>query len=101
LSCSYTSTGVTEYLFWYRQNGRSNPEFLVSTHSAAKGAEVSDVDSRLSVKVTKGEQIHVDLEISSAEVSDSAVYYCALRPTVTGNTRTLYKNLIQSIENKQ
>ncbi|KAK7163330.1 hypothetical protein R3I93_007394 [Phoxinus phoxinus] len=93
LSCSYSSTGVTDYLFWYRQNGRSKPEFLVSTHSAAKESQVSDVDSRLSVNVTKKEQIHVDLEISSAAVSDSAVYYCALRPTVTGNTETQYKNL--------
>ncbi len=35
----------------------------------------------------------VDLIISSAEVTDSAVYYCALRPTVTENTTPLYKNL--------
>ncbi len=93
LSCSYSSSGVTENLFWYRQYGRSNPEFLVATYSTAKETEVSGVDSRFSVKLTKKEKIHVILEISSAAVSDSALYYCALRPTVTGNTSTLYKNL--------
>ncbi|KAG1934813.1 hypothetical protein F2P79_019579 [Pimephales promelas] len=91
LSCSFTASGGQDYLLWYRQYGRSKPEFLVLTYSKAKDAEVSDVDPRFTVKITRGE--HVDLEISSATVSDSAVYYCALRPTVTGNTRTLYKNL--------
>uniref|UniRef100_A0A667WLI1 Immunoglobulin V-set domain-containing protein n=1 Tax=Myripristis murdjan TaxID=586833 RepID=A0A667WLI1_9TELE len=35
----------------------------------------------------------VDLEISSAAVTHSALYYCAVKPTVTGNTQSLYKNL--------
>ncbi|KAK2900776.1 hypothetical protein Q8A67_008891 [Cirrhinus molitorella] len=39
LSCSYSSSGVTENLFWYRQYGRSKPEFLVATYSTAQETE--------------------------------------------------------------
>ncbi|KTF74199.1 hypothetical protein cypCar_00044029 [Cyprinus carpio] len=91
LSCSYSASGGTDYLHWYRQYGRSKPEFLVLIYSSAKQAEVSDVDPRFTVNNTKKD--HVDLKISSAAVSDSALYYCALAPTLTGNTSALYKNL--------
>ncbi|KAF4117483.1 hypothetical protein G5714_002036 [Onychostoma macrolepis] len=93
LSCSFTDSSTTDYLHWYRQYGRSKPEFLVLTYDTEKEAKVSDADPRFTVNVTKRE--HVDLEISSAAVSDSALYYCALVPTVTGNTSALYKNLLQ------
>ncbi|XDV27663.1 hypothetical protein PO909_031163 [Leuciscus waleckii] len=93
LSCSYSSA---DYLYWYRQYPRSAPEFIVHIYDGTTITKKSDVDPRLSVKLTKREQTHVDLEISSAEVSDSAVYYCALRPTVTGNTSALYKNTLPS-----
>ncbi|KAL1280591.1 hypothetical protein QQF64_015191, partial [Cirrhinus molitorella] len=88
LSCSYSSA---RSLFWYRQYPGSTPEFLLIL-DGTKSAKNSDVDPRLSIKLTKREQKHVDLIISSAAVSDSALYYCALRPTVTGNTQALYKN---------
>ncbi|KAL0152131.1 hypothetical protein M9458_052562, partial [Cirrhinus mrigala] len=81
------------YLHWYRQYGRSKPEFLVLTYSSAKEAKRSVIDPRFTVNNTKRE--HVDLKISSAAVSDSALYYCALQPTVTENTSALYKNLLQ------
>uniref|UniRef100_A0A672PZW1 T-cell receptor alpha/delta variable 36.2.12 n=1 Tax=Sinocyclocheilus grahami TaxID=75366 RepID=A0A672PZW1_SINGR len=93
LSCNFSDSGTTDNLHWYRQYGRSKPEFLVLTYSSAKEAQRSDVDPRFTVKVEKRE--HVDLMISSAAVSDSALYYCALQPTVTGNTSALYKNLLQ------
>ncbi|KTF75816.1 hypothetical protein cypCar_00043408 [Cyprinus carpio] len=94
LSCSH-SPAASDDLYWYRQYERSKPEFLVHTYGGAKEVKVSDIDPRFSVKVEKRENIHVDLNISSAAVSDSALYYCALQPTVTGNTSALYKNLLR------
>ncbi len=93
LSCSFSASGGSDYLHWYRQYGRSKPEFLVLTYSSAKEAQHSVEDPRFTASIPKSE--HVDLEISSAAVSDSALYYCALAPTVTGNTSVLYKNLLQ------
>ncbi|KAK7159412.1 hypothetical protein R3I94_005668 [Phoxinus phoxinus] len=91
LSCNY-SVDVNN-LQWYRQYPGSRPEHLILI---TEYSDPPDPSLRLSAKATK-ESKRVDLMISSAEVSDSAVYYCALQPTVTGNTRTLYKNLIYSI----
>uniref|UniRef100_A0A3B5R4G5 Ig-like domain-containing protein n=1 Tax=Xiphophorus maculatus TaxID=8083 RepID=A0A3B5R4G5_XIPMA len=85
LTCSYTKDSAN-YLFWYRQNPGEPPEFLRS-HSPFGGSEHLD---RMTFKGSKEE---MSMTISSAAVTDSAVYYCAVRPTVTGNTRTLYKNL--------
>ena len=91
LSCNYSASGGNDYLHWYRQYGRSKPEFIVLTYDTANDAQESDVDPRFSVNIPKSE--HVDLKISFAAVSDSALYYCALAPTLTGNTSALYKNL--------
>uniref|UniRef100_A0A673N240 Ig-like domain-containing protein n=1 Tax=Sinocyclocheilus rhinocerous TaxID=307959 RepID=A0A673N240_9TELE len=77
LHCTYS----TNSLQWYRQYPGSAPQFLVFSTKLRK--------EKQSTKETNS----VDLIISSAAVSDSALYYCALRPTITGNTRTLYKNL--------
>ncbi|KAK2900779.1 hypothetical protein Q8A67_008894 [Cirrhinus molitorella] len=93
VSCSFSDSVGTDNLYWYRQYGRSKPEFLVLTYDTANEAQRSDVDPRFTVNITK--KGHVDLKISFAEVSDSALYYCALQPTVPGNTSALYKNLLQ------
>ncbi|KAI3374108.1 hypothetical protein L3Q82_005927 [Scortum barcoo] len=82
LSCNYS--GSVDYVCWYQQKSSSSPQLLITEYSEEK--------QRLSLKHDKRKK-EFHLEISSAAVTDSAVYYCAVRPTVTGNSKTLYKNL--------
>ncbi|KAI4880752.1 hypothetical protein NFI96_003004 [Prochilodus magdalenae] len=93
LSCRYEGGGNDPSLHWYRQYPGSRPEFLLLTaESGAYITKAENLDARMSIKVHKEEKKKVDLEISSAAVSDSVLYYCALAPTVTGNPDTLYRN---------
>ncbi|KAK2861044.1 hypothetical protein Q7C36_005210 [Tachysurus vachellii] len=89
LTCTYDQSAG--YLHWYRQKPQSGPEFLlliiISTNYVTKAKQP---DPRLSIKLRK-KQNKVDLEIFPAAVSDSALYYCAMEPTVTQNSNRLYK----------
>ncbi|CAK6984993.1 unnamed protein product [Scomber scombrus] len=87
LSCNYSKA---DSFFWYRQHSGKPPEFLIS--HLENGDVIANPVPGLFVKVSE-DKTQMDLQISSAAVTDSAVYYCALQPTVTGNTKTLYKNL--------
>ncbi|KAI5103939.1 hypothetical protein C0J45_5565, partial [Silurus meridionalis] len=79
LSCRYKTSALTNNnLHWYRQHPKSKPEFLINILQS--GTLASDKPARMDAKIRKDE---VDLIISSAAVSDSALYYCALQPTVT------------------
>ncbi|MEQ2289929.1 hypothetical protein AMECASPLE_038292 [Ameca splendens] len=90
LSYTFSRRAMNDYFFWYRQYPGKPPEFLIS-HTET-GQQLQDPVPGFSCKVS-ADKTQMDLQISSAAVTDSAVYYCAVRPTVTGNTRTLYKNL--------
>ncbi|KAI5630146.1 hypothetical protein C0J50_12624, partial [Silurus asotus] len=83
LSCSYSTSATSSYLHWYRQHQKSKPKFLLYIYDLT-GDKSDSIPPRLDVKVNKISK-QVDLIISSAAVSDSALYYCALAPTVTGN----------------
>ncbi|XP_067309067.1 immunoglobulin superfamily member 3-like [Pseudorasbora parva] len=90
LSCTYE--GSVDSLHWYQQKPGSRSEFLIMIDEASEYvAKASRLNPRVSIKLQKAHK-RVYLQISSTAVMDSAVYYCALRPTVTGNTHTLYKN---------
>ncbi|CDQ81832.1 unnamed protein product [Oncorhynchus mykiss] len=84
LSCNYS--GSPYNLQWYRQYPRSAPKFLLLTTVSSNPSVVNATPPypHLSIKLNK-ERTRLDLEISSADVTDSALYYCALQPTVTGN----------------
>ncbi|XP_016392087.1 uncharacterized protein LOC107726895 [Sinocyclocheilus rhinocerous] len=68
----------------------SKPEFLLLIVESTKTVvPASPLHPHMSIRLRNNNG--VDLEISSAAVSDSALYYCALEPTVTEKPTTLYK----------
>ncbi|XP_055721768.1 uncharacterized protein LOC129813492 [Salvelinus fontinalis] len=100
LSCTYETSSSNIYLYWYQQYPNQAPQFLLCDTLEADITPTSPEEYylegsrvKISCNYTNKERTCVYLEISSAEVTDSALYYCALRPTVTGNTDTLFKNL--------
>ncbi|KAI5607682.1 hypothetical protein C0J50_12405 [Silurus asotus] len=91
LSCSYKKfSGAVNYLHWYRHYPTSKPVFLLNIQESTTFK--SGIPPCLDVELDKTNK-QVNLIISSAAVSDSDLYYCALAPTVTGNPAALYKNL--------
>ncbi|XP_065133009.1 uncharacterized protein [Paramisgurnus dabryanus] len=87
LSCKY-DTQVSN-LQWYRQYHGSRPEYLLLVYESNSVIHADSCFLRLNATVNKMKK-QVDLKISSVKVTDSALYYCALTPTVTGNTTTLF-----------
>uniref|UniRef100_A0AAQ5WY46 Ig-like domain-containing protein n=1 Tax=Amphiprion ocellaris TaxID=80972 RepID=A0AAQ5WY46_AMPOC len=92
LDCLYNSTSPNPYLYWYKQDGNNSPEFILSRVRLDEGNTADDHKKRFSSTLNSTFR-SVPLKIQKLHLSDSAVYYCALRPTVTGNSKTLYKNL--------
>ncbi len=83
LSCNYS--GSARGVHWYRQYAGS-PQFVILEDSGVTTPANPPVPG-ITINHRKTE-IHEDLIISCAKVSDSALYYCDLRPRVTGNTET-------------
>jgi len=86
LICNYTE--LVQNLQWYRQYPGSKPENIILYFETSPKSEPSLHLTAVADKVIK----RMNLTISSTEVKDSAMYYCALEPTVTGNTTAPYKN---------
>uniref|UniRef100_A0A8C2F254 T-cell receptor alpha/delta variable 24.0.5 n=1 Tax=Cyprinus carpio TaxID=7962 RepID=A0A8C2F254_CYPCA len=85
LSCNYS--GSARGVHWYRHYAGSPPQFLILEYSGVTTPANPRIPG-ITINHRKTES-HVDLEISSAAVSDSALYYCALQPTLTGKQTAL------------
>uniref|UniRef100_A0A3B1J7Q8 Ig-like domain-containing protein n=1 Tax=Astyanax mexicanus TaxID=7994 RepID=A0A3B1J7Q8_ASTMX len=88
LSCSYTGSNVYS-IQWYRQYPSSKLVFLL--YITPSGSMSDNRPAGFSAKVQSN---IVNLEISSTAVSDSALYYCALEPTVNNNPAPLCCKLL-------
>uniref|UniRef100_A0A3Q3EIG4 Ig-like domain-containing protein n=1 Tax=Labrus bergylta TaxID=56723 RepID=A0A3Q3EIG4_9LABR len=90
LDCTFETTRTSPTLFWYRQKCNDFPRYMLKSYSdnAEKASEFQTDRFNAAINGTS-----VPLKIQKLQLTDSAVYYCAVKPTVTGNTTTLYKNL--------
>ncbi|GCC19782.1 hypothetical protein chiPu_0018528 [Chiloscyllium punctatum] len=82
LNCRYTAAELAgETLFWYIQTPEEAPRYLLQRYNKQQGDRSKDFTDRFSAHLDK-EKKTIPLSISEAQVSDSAVYYCALSSTL-------------------
>uniref|UniRef100_A0A8C2I7S3 Ig-like domain-containing protein n=1 Tax=Cyprinus carpio TaxID=7962 RepID=A0A8C2I7S3_CYPCA len=80
LQCKYTATTTTTpELFWYIQRANDIPKYMLRKNKY-NGDQGTEFQERFDSAVSSDS---VPLTIKNLRVSDSAVYYCALRSTVT------------------
>ncbi|KAK7163315.1 hypothetical protein R3I93_007379 [Phoxinus phoxinus] len=76
LSCSYDTSSSYVYLYWYRQYPNEEPQYLIfkPARSATRSGNPSDPRFQSTTSDSSTE-----LMINGVTLSDSALYYCALR----------------------
>ncbi len=76
LSCSYSTSSENVWLYWYRQYPNGEPQYLLlkGARSYSSAQHTSDVRFQ-----STASQTSTELTITDVRLSDSALYYCALR----------------------
>uniref|UniRef100_A0A672PCK9 Ig-like domain-containing protein n=1 Tax=Sinocyclocheilus grahami TaxID=75366 RepID=A0A672PCK9_SINGR len=75
LSCSYSSSSEYVVLYWYRQYPNREPQYLLLKGARSRRDEDTS-DGRFNSATTR---TSTELTITDVRLSDSALYYCALR----------------------
>ncbi|KAK6483363.1 hypothetical protein HHUSO_G14853 [Huso huso] len=91
LQCNYT--GAVNNLQWYRQYPGQALEYLLMSFETGGGSKANEKEHRISAELDKDNN-RVFLKLIDTEVTDAAVYYCALSPTVTETHPALYRNYL-------
>uniref|UniRef100_A0A8C1LV20 Ig-like domain-containing protein n=1 Tax=Cyprinus carpio TaxID=7962 RepID=A0A8C1LV20_CYPCA len=82
LMCNYTTTSTNLYLFWYKQLPNRSPTFILNQYTTEP-----DFIKKYSATLNSTPRTF-PLTIKNLHVSDSAVYYCALRPALYKNSNS-------------
>ncbi|KAK9979208.1 hypothetical protein ABG768_012651, partial [Culter alburnus] len=75
LSCSYSTTSNDVYLYWYRQYPNKEPQYLLRKGARSYSYQHTS-DDRFQSTTSR---TSTELTITDVRLSDSALYYCALR----------------------
>ncbi len=75
LSCSYSTSSENVWLYWYRQYPNGEPQYLLLKGARSYSSEHTS-DDRFQSTTSR---TSTELTITDGRLSDSALYYCALR----------------------
>uniref|UniRef100_A0A8C4S3A5 Ig-like domain-containing protein n=1 Tax=Erpetoichthys calabaricus TaxID=27687 RepID=A0A8C4S3A5_ERPCA len=90
LNCSYSTTDSYPILNWYRRYPNQAMQFILYKGARSSSANYKADFAHARFSSTTG-QYSTQLQISDLSLSDSAIYYCALRPTVLYSAQALNK----------
>uniref|UniRef100_A0A8C7HJB5 Ig-like domain-containing protein n=1 Tax=Oncorhynchus kisutch TaxID=8019 RepID=A0A8C7HJB5_ONCKI len=78
LTCQFDTADLSPNLFWYKQQTNSNPIFMLRRDMFSSGETTTEFKERFDARLNVTAK-SVPLTIQRLQLSDSAVYYCALK----------------------
>uniref|UniRef100_A0A3Q2Z7E7 Ig-like domain-containing protein n=1 Tax=Hippocampus comes TaxID=109280 RepID=A0A3Q2Z7E7_HIPCM len=91
LDCSYDRAGNNDYIFWYKQEVNTLPDFILSTDRFGYDMIAEKYGERFRC-IMDASARQAPLHMERVKPSDSGVFYCALWPTLTHPLAWLHKN---------
>uniref|UniRef100_A0A3Q2XYF6 Ig-like domain-containing protein n=1 Tax=Hippocampus comes TaxID=109280 RepID=A0A3Q2XYF6_HIPCM len=91
LGCSSDSSMSRDFIFWYKQEVNSLPDFILSKDLFRSGKKGVKYSERFHCSMNASAR-QAPLHIERVKPSDSGVFYCALQPTLTHSLACLHKN---------